>query len=414
MDQRAVKKILADTAYIRVSGTAEEARCAEYILDRCGQLGLHARLEHFPVNVYTAEAERLTVAGRDIPCRSYWGCADADVSAPLIYLDSFDPAGLKRCRDRIVLLDGAMTPERWDLLADHGALGFITYGGAPHLPDRDIDRKWLDFEPRRPAPIVHIHACDAARLADLSGKPAHIALTQTVSVGQSRNVILDLPGQMDETVTVCAHYDSTPLSPGAYDNMSSCIVLLYLAEYFAARPHRRGIRLLWCGSEEPGLVGSLYHCSHNSADMARTILNINLDMLGCAMGEFTAFSCANEELGEFMRAFLRRRRFPGAVRCAIRSSDSNSFVRYGVPAVSFARYAPAGMAPIHTRCDTAAVVSPARLLKEAGLIAAFTAYMADTEEFPFPLAVCDKIRGDVETYMKYRPRPVRGDGGGAK
>jgi len=406
MDHKKAAEILRDTASVRLSGTEEERRCAVHLVDLCRELGLQARMEQFPVTMYHVERESLTVGGEGIACRAYYGCGNAAVRARLFYLTGSDPVGLEQCSGAIVLLDGAMSRDRYDLLVENGAKGFITYSGTPHLPDRDIDRKWMDFEPGpgRAIPGVNIHACDAVRLSELVGEEVEINLALRPVVGQSCNVILDLEGETEETVVVSAHYDSTPLSPGAYDNMSACIVLLYLAEYFSARPHRRRIRLLWCGSEEPGLLGSMYYCGHNPREMEQTVLNINLDMLGCTMGEFTAFSCADEEMAERLGAFLRSRRFQAAVRYGIRSSDSNSFVACGVPAVSFARYAPAGMAPIHTRYDTAAVLSLRRLLADSEIIAAFTEEMANEPACPLPVGISEKIRADVADYMKRRPR----------
>ena len=409
MNRKKVEKILADTAYVRVSGTEEEKRCAAYLKELCEELGLDARMETFPVNTYTVEQESLTVMGQSIPCRSYYGCEKASVSAELYYLSSNTPEALKRCRGKIVLLDGGMPQDQYDLLVENGAKGFITYSGTLHLPDRDIDRKWIDFEtePGKGIPGVNIHACDAARIADLSGESAQIVLSQTAHISQSQNVVLDLEGETEETIVISAHYDSTPFSVGAYDNMSGCLVLLYLAEYFSAKPRRRRIRLLWCGSEEPCLVGSLIYCERHKEEFENVILNVNLDMLGCVMGEMVAFSSANEEIRDFLQEFLDKSSDPGSVRYGIRASDSNSFVHYGVPSVSFARYAPEGMAPIHTRYDTAAVMSAGRLLKDAALVAEFTEYMANEEKFSFPLTISEKIRSDVEKYLKGRPRAIR-------
>ena len=47
-------------------------------------------------------------------------------------------------------------------------------------------------------------------------------------MGDSHNVILDLPGETDEMIVLSAHYDSTPLSQGVYDNMSGSVGLLVL------------------------------------------------------------------------------------------------------------------------------------------------------------------------------------------
>ena len=41
-----------------------------------------------------------------------------------------------------------------------------------------------------------------------------------------------------------------------YDNMSGSVGILGIAEHFAKNPHRYGLRFIWCGSEERGLLGS--------------------------------------------------------------------------------------------------------------------------------------------------------------
>jgi Zn-dependent M28 family amino/carboxypeptidase len=220
-------------------------------------------------------------------------------------------------------------------------------------------------------------------------------------------VILDIEGESKETVVISAHYDSTVLSTGAYDNMSGCIGLLYLAEYFSAIPHRRRIRLLWCGSEERGLLGSQEYCRIHKSELTSTVLNINLDMLGSVMGEFVAFSCVNDEMSDFLAKFLAKHRFPASVRHAIRSSDSNSFVYCGVPAVSFARYAPPNMAPIHTRYDKPQTVSAKQLLSDMKIIAQFVEHIANTVDFSFSMEISEKIKIEVEKYMKRKLFAVR-------
>ncbi|WP_289481240.1 M28 family peptidase, partial [Klebsiella pneumoniae] len=71
---------------------------------------------------------------------------------------------------------------------------------------------------------------------------AKIVLKQEEYEGNSHNVILELPGEIDEYIVLTAHYDSTSLSQGAYDNMSGSIGLLGIAEHFSKNPHRYGLR----------------------------------------------------------------------------------------------------------------------------------------------------------------------------
>ena len=119
-------------------------------------------------------------------------------------------------------------------------------------------------------------------------------------------------------------------------------------------------------------------------------MNINLDMLGCVLGEFVAFSCAEDGMHDLLSRYLARHRFGGSVRYDIRSSDSSTFVYFGVPAVSFARYAPSGAFPIHTGNDTATAVDEGRLLADMRFIAGFAEYVA-SGDLP-PRAIADRIR----------------------
>ncbi len=101
-----------------------------------------------------------------------------------------------------------------------------------------------------------------------------------------------------------------------------------------------------------------------------------------------------------LERFLAKHRFGGSVKFDIRSSDSNSFVYYGVPAVSFARYFPSALSPVHTRYDTADFVSERRLLDDMRLIAKFTEYAANAE-LP-EREIDEKISTAVSNYFQRR------------
>jgi Zn-dependent M28 family amino/carboxypeptidase len=147
-------------------------------------------------------------------------------------------------------------------------------------------------------------------------------------------------------------------------------------------------------------LGSLAYCHAYQNELKNTALNINLDMLGSVMGEFVAFSCANEHTAEFMKRFFSKHRYPASVKHAIRSSDSNSFVYYGVPALSFARYAPSNTGAVHTPYDKAEIVSAKTLLADMKIIAKLTDLFVSAQPLPASLDISDKIKDDVENYMK--------------
>ena len=60
MNIRDVKKILSDTAYVRVSGSAEEHACAEYLVAQCAKMGLQARVEPFDVVILDSQGNDVT------------------------------------------------------------------------------------------------------------------------------------------------------------------------------------------------------------------------------------------------------------------------------------------------------------------------------------------------------------------
>lgn len=404
MNCKTAEKILLDNAYVRISGSDEELRCAEYLRAKCAEMGLDARLEPFPIKKYRETCARLTVDGKEIECKGYFGSALGTVSAPLYYLSGSDPVSLRKCKGKIVLCDTPMGYKLYDALTKHGALGFITHVGDPHYSDHDIDRRELRFTRETDLFGVHIHVSDAIEMVKSGAKQVSMTVEHRVEQGISHNLILDLKGDCDETVVISAHYDSTVLSLGVYDNMSGALGLLYLAERLAEMPRRRNVRLLWCGSEERGLLGSLAYCEMHKKELAKTVLNINLDMLGSLMGEFVIFSCVNEDMTEYLGRFASRHRISASVRHAIRSSDSNSFVYYNVPAVSFARYALTRIAPIHTRHDTMDVMSARRLLDDMKTVWLFTELVVNSPEMPVSMEISEQIRKDTETYMQRKLR----------
>ena len=53
MDAKQIMKLFADTAYVRMGGSAEELQCAEFLKQCCADMGLEATLESFTVDMAT-------------------------------------------------------------------------------------------------------------------------------------------------------------------------------------------------------------------------------------------------------------------------------------------------------------------------------------------------------------------------
>jgi len=408
MKQSEIMKILEDNAYIRTSGTPEELRCAEYIRDYCEKLGVKAELESFPVDMADIQQAELWVDGELIPCTGYQCCGSGEVEAPLYYLNSNDPWSLSQCKGKIVLSDQLMSYWQYQDIFANGAVGFITYNGDVKFRDTDLEQKELREYVSEGKLILgaHVHAGTAISLINRNAKMAKIVVKQTVTKGKSHNVVAEIPGELPETIVFTAHYDTTILSVGVYDNMSGCVGLLGLAEYFAGRKNRHSLRFVWCGSEERGLLGSKAYVADHEADLEKMVLNINLDMIGCIMGKFIACCTTEDKLVHYLSYLGSELGFSMEVNQGVYSSDSTSFAEKGVPAVSFARIAPRNTATIHNRYDTIEVMKAEHMEKDINFIAEFSRHMVDACRCPVERKIPDNMKEKLEVYLnRKRPNP---------
>jgi len=65
MKAELIERIFADTAYVRMGGSDEELRTANYLVQVSKELGLDARIEDFEVDMATIQQATLTVDGKD-------------------------------------------------------------------------------------------------------------------------------------------------------------------------------------------------------------------------------------------------------------------------------------------------------------------------------------------------------------
>ena len=401
MKAQLIQKIFADTAYVRTGGSSEERRAAEYLKDAFTEVGVDAHLEEFEVDMATVHEATLTVDGRDIPCRGYLCAGSGEVEAPLYYLTENDRYSLSLCRGKIVMIDGYLGAWRYRDMLDNGAVGFITYDGNVNFTDRDIDHRELRsyVSEGKKIPGININAKDAVDIINSDAKTARIVLKQDEYKGKSQNVVADVKGETDDLIIFTAHYDSTSLSQGAYDNMSGSIGLIGMAEYFAKNPTRYSLRFILCGSEERGLLGSKAYCADHEDQLKSVALVINLDMIGCIMGKFIACATCENALVNYITYLGYELGFQVKAYQDVYSSDSTPFADKGVPAVSFARVAGPNLAPIHNSYDTVAVMKTEHMQKDIDFITAFASRMANATMCPVSRDIPDNIKEKLDEYL---------------
>ena len=407
MTNEQIMEILNRTDMIRFSCTPEETAAAEYLKSLCEERGVKAYLESFDVDMATINEAVLTADGRAIPCKGYRLCGSGSVEAPLCYLPNTNPASLPKAKGKIVLLDTGISYWTYQDLLDAGAVGFITYDGDVHYADRDIDTKMLRpyVSKGRKVPCVNINAKDAFELVKAAPETVCIRVEQTEGIEQSHNVIAEIPGQTDEWIVLTAHYDTTPLSHGLYDNMSGCIGLLGILDALKDKtPLRYGLRFIFCGSEELGLLGSKAYTAAHEKELGKVALNINLDMIGTYMGKFIACVSAEDKLVSYIEYLGAQLGWGINVRQDVYSSDSTPFADHGVPALSFARLAPRSQATIHNRYDTKELLSADQIMADIAFMAAFTLNMATAVNCPVSREIPDAVKTKLDEYLLRKRR----------
>ena len=406
MDIQKIDRILQETAYVRTGGTPEELRCALYLQQQCKELGYDAKLEAFPVAMSTIKSAKLTVNGKEIPCKGYFCAGSGTVEAPIYYLRDNNPYSLQQCKGKIVMFDGYLGYWKYQDMLENGAVGFISYDGNANYADCDIDQRELrEFVHKGKKMLgVNINAKDAIELVKAGASTAVITLDQEEYSGDSHNVILDIPGKNGKYIVFTAHYDSTSLSQGSYDNMSGSIGLLGILEAMGNAGCNYGLRFVWCGSEERGLLGAKAYVADHEEELKDIALCINLDMIGCIMGKFAACCTTEEKLVGYIQYMASELGFGCHTYQDVYSSDSTPYADKGIPAVSFARWAPNNTATIHNSYDTPAVMSSVQTAEDIDFIVQFARRMADAKLCPVAREMPDNMKEKLDEYL-CRKRP---------
>jgi hypothetical protein len=93
------------------------------------------------------------------------------------------------------------------------------------------------------------------------------------------------PALKNEYVVFTSHADHVGGS-GADDNASGCAALLSIAKAFRLQEEKnsRSVLFLWFSGEETGLYGSKYYVSNPLVPLEKTVVALNMDMIGRVKG----------------------------------------------------------------------------------------------------------------------------------
>ncbi|HPF52839.1 MAG TPA: M28 family peptidase, partial [Draconibacterium sp.] len=127
---------------------------------------------------------------------------------------------------------------------------------------------------------------------DIEDETVQIILPKIVSDVDGKNVVAVVEGSdpvlKNECVVYTAHYDHLGMNAkcevynGADDNGTGTVSLLEIAEAFQSMKKKpaRSIVFAWVTAEEKGLYGSDFYSQHPVFPLDKTLVDINLDMVG--------------------------------------------------------------------------------------------------------------------------------------
>lgn len=398
-----LNSIFENTDFVHTSGTKEELQVAYYLKEQCEKMGVTANLESFRVSMSTIKKANLLADGQEISCKAFKGCGSGIVEGELYYMPGTDPVSIAGTADKIVLLDTSnVSFFTYQDLIKAGAKAILFRYGDAHYPNEDIDQRELrenvvGKSPKILCAMINVH--QAVKLVKNEVKAIRLEMEQDEYDGESHNVIAELPGKREEWIVLSAHYDSTSLSHGAYDNMSGCAGLLGIMEKLKDKELNYGLRFLFCGSEECGLLGSKAYVQDHEEELEHIVLNLNLDMIGTYMGQFIACVSAEDKLVHYISYMSAETGFPINAKMGVYSSDSTPFADKGVPALSFARIAHTVVAPIHCRYDLKEVLSMKQLQKDIDFLADFTERFAKAVVCPVSRQIPEKVKEELDEYL---------------
>ncbi len=233
-------------------------------------------------------------------------------------------------------------------------------------PDRNMSRSavegWITVDQARALATMAGQDFDSlkARAATPAFTPVALGVTASVKLDNtlrtidSRNVMAKVDGSdpalKDQYVIYTAHWDHFGIGAkvdgdsiynGAADNASGTSGLLVMARAFAAMktPPRRSILFISVTAEEQGLLGSQYYAVTPVYPLAKTVANINMDVLNQwgQTRDLTVIGLGNSELDDYASAAAaeqKRTLRPDAEpeKGFYYRSDHFNFAKVGVPA----------------------------------------------------------------------------------
>ncbi len=404
-------EVLKRLSFPRIAGTPGELEAAELLKAECEKYGVPAVIETFEIDTPEIHEASLTANGEAIHCIGIGKSGttpDEGISGKLLYVEDGMEANMLGAEGKILLLTGMAKPEVLERMRKSGAIGYIACFGSIYDADEVKPELRTRNERRKEGedanfPGLVIHMSDAAKLLSMGDVDLHMVLKQDGDKkGTSYNVVATIEGteKPDEIISYTAHFDSVIYGTGAWDNGTGSITIMEIMHHFLKNPPKRTLKFVWCGSEEIGLCGSKAYCKDHEEELKKHVFNINVDMTGVLIGYEVAVCTCDDVVSKYIDFLGKAEGFAISTKVDLYSSDSTSFARAGVPAMTFARLAPKGGAEIHSRKDIFEVLDPTAFIRTVEFMVKFSDVLVNAKLFPVPKELPKELKEKMDKMAK--------------
>lgn len=411
--------LLKNLAYERLSGSEDEKRAAERLLQEALSAGAQAHIEEFPVACGRVDHAKLVVTApyeKEYEVTGYeraQSTPEGGLDSEFYYAENLEAVHLQKLRGKIVMINGRLRQSDYEKLQKNGAAAILTFSGTTldRIRETDCDIRKLRepmTEAHGTAIALNLRAADAAEIVRRGAKQMHIELSGESYEGTSRNVCAVIEGTEypDEIVSFGAHFDSVHFSTGVYDNMSGSVIIMELLRYFAAHKPARTVKFNWYGSEEQGLLGSKAWIKAHEDELNKHVLMVNVDVAAATLGRNMAPVLATDAVVGYVNALMREAGFACEAKLDIYSSDCIPFADQGVPAINLCRFGAMGANYIHDRRDNL----KSNYIDEKSLDITLqqalhlSKRVVNAAAFPIDKKISDEIKKKVDEYLFKAPK----------
>ncbi len=404
-------ELLKKIGFIRTSGSEEELRAANILLEEISLIGCKGDLEDFKVPTSKIIKTSLKVVEpyekeyEITPYNCSVSTPEGGITTDFVYIEDGLDANLVDLKGKFVLINMGPDPKLYKKLIEAGIAGYITMSGTAMDEEDKTDITVARMREKNTqygkVPAINMRMKDCFHMVQNKASKVKVELiTEDIEL-TSHNVIVTLEGTKypNEIISFGAHYDSVPFSTGVYDNGAGSVIIMELLRYFKENPPIRTLKFIWYGSEEVGLLGSKAYLAVHEEELKNHLLMINVDVGGSILGKEMALVTAEQSLVNYIEHMAKIKGFPLKVEQSIYSSDSTAFADSGIPSVTFCRFAPRGGAFIHTRDDVMDFLSADALEKTTIITKEFSESIVNSVVFPIEKKIPDNMKNDLDRYF---------------